>query len=119
MPVEHVVVLCLENRSFDHLLGYLVHPDPTFNGLLNGGPHENQRSNGEWVPVSPAAKPVLPFGPDHSHNAVMQQISIDGPPATGVPTHQGFLKSYERKAAGRGPTRESGLLAAAHDVLDR
>jgi phospholipase C len=26
--IEHVVVLMLENRSFDHLLGYVPHPDP-------------------------------------------------------------------------------------------
>src|SRR5690242_20450227 len=99
MPIEHVVVLCLENRSFDHMLGYLEHPEPSYNGLLQGGPHENQRSNGEWVATSPDAKPVLPFGPDHSHDAVMQQISVAGPARSGAPTHQGFVKSYELKAA--------------------
>lgn len=27
---EHIIVLMLENRSFDHLLGFLDHPDPAF-----------------------------------------------------------------------------------------
>ncbi|MGE5765084.1 MAG: alkaline phosphatase family protein, partial [Mycobacterium leprae] len=31
--VDHVVVLVLENRSFDHMLGYLEHPSPAFDGL--------------------------------------------------------------------------------------
>ena len=32
--IAHVVVLMLENRSYDHLLGYVPHPDPAFDGLL-------------------------------------------------------------------------------------
>ena len=35
--IAHVVVLMLENRSYDHLLGYVPHPDPTFDGLLGRG----------------------------------------------------------------------------------
>jgi phospholipase C len=31
--IAHVVVLMLENRSYDHLLGYVPHPDPAFDGL--------------------------------------------------------------------------------------
>ena len=30
MGIEHVVVLMYENRSFDHMLGLLDHPDPAF-----------------------------------------------------------------------------------------
>ena len=38
--IAHVVVLMLENRSFDHLLGFVPHPDRAFDGLL-GGTHSN------------------------------------------------------------------------------
>ncbi|HEV8174618.1 MAG TPA: alkaline phosphatase family protein, partial [Actinoplanes sp.] len=31
--IKHVVVLIMENRSFDHLLGYLEHPDPVYPNL--------------------------------------------------------------------------------------
>src|SRR3954467_9063865 len=76
-PIEHVVVLVLENRSFDHMLGFLDHPDPAFDGLLRGGPYRTPgyRMRGTVEP-SPAAKPVLPrpAGPDHSHEAAMTQI---------------------------------------------
>jgi hypothetical protein len=41
VPIEHVVVLCLENRSFDQMLGFLDHLDPKFGGLLHGGPGDN------------------------------------------------------------------------------
>jgi phospholipase C len=46
VDIDHVVVLALENRSFDHLLGYLVHPDPAFDGLRHGGPYANPGWNG-------------------------------------------------------------------------
>jgi phospholipase C len=55
--VDHVVVLMLENRSFDNLLGCLYSPTnlpkvnvppqtpPTFDGLLFGGPYTNPDGN--------------------------------------------------------------------------
>jgi phospholipase C len=111
VPIDHVIVLCLENRSFDHMLGFLRHPNPRFEGLLSGGPHENPGYNGgPAVPATPNAKKVLPFGPDHSHDAVMNQL---GAAEKGVrhPTNDGFVTSYELKAQGKGPSGFGGLLA--------
>ncbi len=111
MPIDHVVVLCLENRSFDHMLGFLPHPNPAFEGLRRGGPYENPGyQGGPAVPATPDAKRVLPFGPDHSHDAVMHQL---GAAEKGVrhPTNEGFVTSYELKARGRGPGGFGGLLA--------
>jgi phospholipase C len=55
--IEHVVVLMLENRSFDHMLGYLysdagnVSPSgQPFDGLT--GSEANPGSSGPAVPVS-------------------------------------------------------------------
>ena len=39
-PIEHVVVLMLENRSFDHLFGFLDHPKK-FNGLKGNESNHN------------------------------------------------------------------------------
>jgi phospholipase C len=111
MPIEHVVVLCMENRSFDHMLGFLDHPDQTLDGLLRDGPHTNPRSSGEVVAASPDGKAVLPYGPDHSHNAVMQQLALNGTEKDAEPTNQGFITSYELTAAGRSPTRKGGAIA--------
>lgn len=111
MPIEHVVVLCLENRSFDHMLGFIDHPDPRFDGLLRGGPHDNAGwDGGPRVPATPQAKRVLPVGPDHSHDSVMAQLGLlraDGGPHR---PNDGFVVSYERKARGLAPTRFGGLL---------
>jgi phospholipase C len=112
VPIDHVVVLCLENRSFDHLLGHLDHPDPAFEGLRKGGPHANPGwDGGPPVEATPHAKRVLPFGPDHSHDAVLEQLAVTGVGAAARPTNQGFVTSYERKARGLDPPAFGGLIA--------
>ena len=34
--VKHIVVLMLENRSFDHMLGFMKSQIPTLNGIDGG-----------------------------------------------------------------------------------
>src|SRR5438132_3469400 len=107
---EHVVVLALENRSFDHLLGYLHHPDPTFDGLRGVGPYVNPGwDTGPVVFASPAAKMFLPVDPDRSHDAVMEQLGVrnDGD----KPNNAGFVTSYERKGRRLAEPRFEGVLA--------
>jgi phospholipase C len=112
VPIDHVVVLCLENRSFDHVLGFLEHPDPRFEGLRTGGPYANPGwDGGPDVPATPTAKRVLPFGPDHSHDAVMEQLAVSGIGPLRRATNSGFVSSYERKARGLAPPTFGGLLA--------
>src|SRR5688572_2099357 len=99
--IDHVIVLTLEDRSFDHMLGYLPHPDPAFDGLANGGgPFANPGWNsGPPVAATPQAKAVLPGDPDHSHDAVLEQLALAG----GTPTNSGFVTSFERKVRGLAP----------------
>jgi phospholipase C len=112
VPIDHVVVLALENRSFDHMLGFLQHPDKRFEGLSGTGPFDNPGwENGPRVAVSADARQVLPFGPDHSHNAVMDQLGATGVGANRKTTGQGFLQSYERKARGLAQVKFGGILA--------
>jgi phospholipase C len=102
----------LENRSFDHLLGYLDHPNPDFDGLLKGGPYQNAGwKNGPAVLASSDAKYVVPVDPDHSHDAVMLQVGATGRGATREVTNQGFIDSYERKGRNLAPPAFEGLLA--------
>ncbi|HXL18552.1 MAG TPA: alkaline phosphatase family protein [Streptosporangiaceae bacterium] len=111
MPIDHVVVLCLENRSFDHMLGYLDHPADDFDGLLRGGSFDNAGADGgSRVRATPEAKRVLPFGPDHSHDAVMAQLRLTGSGKNRHPTNDGFVVSYERKAGGLVPVKLGGVL---------
>jgi phospholipase C len=95
--IEHFIVLMLENRSFDHMLGYLDHPDPEFDGV------------GRLAdpPTTPDARYAIYPGPDHSHRGVLQQIlGHRNPPSYPDDrfdvTMSGFADNYELLAPGRG-----------------
>jgi len=72
--VDHVVVLMLENRSFDHMLGYLSLRGrrPEIDGLRPGLANEYQ---GRAYPVHHLAATALQMDPDHSASAIDQQIA--------------------------------------------
>ena len=87
--IEHVVVLMLENRSFDHMLGFLPHPDATFAGL---GPRTHQNVGASGVPIwaTNDGRPDT-ADPDHSNAGVLAQIAG----FADVPEMGGFVRSYE------------------------
>ena len=96
--LRHIVVLMMENRSFDHMLGYLKPDWPNLDGL--NGNETNPDSNGQLQSVQPTAAPQgeLDPDPDHSWEGVNLQIfgnaqGIDD----GSPKMQGFIKSYYTK----------------------
>ena len=118
--IEHIVVLMLENRSFDHLLGYLNGSgvDGLTGSESNYGDPNNQASPS--VAVSRATSPVMPFDPSHEFADVQMQLygprgdkpSGVTPPVDPAPMN-GFVYSA-MDAAGKeaqndtGCTREDG-----------
>jgi phospholipase C len=72
--VDHVVVLMLENRSFDHMLGYLslTGGRPDIDGLRPGFGNEHQ---GRAYPVHHLNTTTVEVDPDHSARAVDEQIA--------------------------------------------
>jgi phospholipase C len=90
--LEHIVVLMMENRSFDHMLGSLRALDARINGLT--GSESNLDTTNEPAPVQPLAEFQSQLDPDPNHHfpAVHQQIFDGGPVST--PTMGGFVKSY-------------------------
>jgi phospholipase C len=118
--IDHVVVLMLENRSFDHMLGFLDHPDPAFDGLRRGGPHTNPGwDGGPDVAATPEAKRVLPYGPAHTHAAVMEQLAVTGSGAGRRPANTGFVTSYERTGRGLGAKPRPWITRLVDVVLRR
>ena len=116
--IDHVIVLVLENRSFDQLLGFHPSADPDFDGLLHGGPYTNPGyDGGPPVPAEPTGKHVLPVDPDHAHDAVMAQLGLVGGGAARTPTNSGFVQSYERKGRGLAAPAFEGLLGPLANLL--
>ena len=104
--IEHIVVLMLENRSFDHMLGYLYYPgnvSPSgqpFEGLT--GTESNPDGQGNQVAVyqiTPATSGTyyMPGAdPGEGYAATNSQLwgSVKAP-ASGTPaTMQGFVKDF-------------------------
>lgn len=92
--LEHIVVLMMENRSFDHMLGSLKADDPRIDGLT--GTEFNVDTTGRQVFAEPLAKfqGQLNPDPDHHFAAVDKQIFNGDTSAHRVPTMQGFIRSY-------------------------
>jgi phospholipase C len=106
--IEHVVVLMLENRSFDHMLGFLYsdsgNVSPTgqlFEGLT--GTESNPGSSGSPVtvfkiePTTPNAYFMPGADPGEGYMATNDQLfgseSAPASPAQ-VPAMQGFIKDF-------------------------
>jgi phospholipase C len=97
--LQHVVVLMMENRSFDHMLGGLKKKFPKINGL-NG---DESNPDGAGNPVIVAQKALyrgqLAHDPDHHFPGVDLQIFGGAPFSRGRTANmQGFVKSYATQA---------------------
>src|SRR5581483_8579705 len=92
--LKHLVVLMMENRSFDHMLGALKADDPRINGLT--GTESNLDTTNEPAKVQPIAQFQSQLDPDPNHHfpEVNRQLFLGttGPPAT--PSMAGFVQSY-------------------------
>jgi phospholipase C len=92
--LQHIVVLMMENRSFDHMLGALKAKSPAINGLT--GDESNPDSDGAVVKVVASAKFEGQLGndPDHHFPGVDLQIFGGVQGENRVANMQGFVKSY-------------------------
>ena len=92
-PIKYLIVLMLENRSFDHMLGYLDPDDDNINDLSDT--ETNSDHQGNVVQVSKGAKQIGPADPEHHFLDVNEQIFEKTDPQPGdTPTMRGFVKKY-------------------------
>src|SRR5438094_1184253 len=92
--LKHIVVLMMENRSFDHMLGSLKAIDSRIDGVTD------QLSNPDTTGASVKPQPLAEFqgqlnpDPDHHFPAVdLQVFGGDASPTRETNMH-GFVKSY-------------------------
>jgi phospholipase C len=88
--IEHVVVLMLENRSFDHMLGYLsLEGGRQDVDGLTGGESNSDADGNEHVVERMASPTTMEADPCHEWGCVEEQLS-----------HQngGFVTSYANRA---------------------
>ena len=92
--LQHIVVLMMENRSFDHMLGSLTAVNDKIDGIKDGLSNPDTNNN----PVAPAPKAEfqgqLDPDPDHHFPAVDLQIFGGNTAPDRQPNMRGFVKSY-------------------------
>ena len=92
--LQHIVVVMMENRSFDHMLGSLKADDPRIDGI--DGTFNNLDTTGEPAKQQPLAEfqSQLDPDPDHHFPAVDLQIFGGDTSPDRTANMQGFVKSY-------------------------
>lgn len=103
MPAEikHLFVLMMENRSLDHMLGFMKSPNYDIEGIDPANPPYNEDAAENQVYASPTARPTgdLAADPNHHFADVTEQLYGVPTPAPGqVPDMSGFVRNYEQKA---------------------
>jgi phospholipase C len=74
-PIEHVIVLMLENRSFDHLLGGLAGSIEDLDGVVKTGEPRSNKANGRTYKQLPGANRKLNYDPKHELEHALHQLS--------------------------------------------
>jgi phospholipase C len=98
--LKHIVVLMMENRSFDHMLGYAGTATWPIEGLK--GTENNKDSVEAVVQVSNDANYAGDLTPDPGHSGFDSLTQLYGDPNTSVmqdPEMNGFVRSYQGKTA--------------------
>jgi phospholipase C len=123
--IEHVFVLMLENRSFDHMLGWsglqgadATSGQPTAVAGLDGS-EWNELPSGERVSASRGADYVLPIDPGHGFADVLEQLCGRGATYPGADgryppiSNSGFASCLDGLVQKHGPRADPGLAMRA------
>jgi phospholipase C len=95
--IDHIVVLMMENRSFDHILGYMMAEDIEIDGIV-GNDYTNRDTSGEPHRTTDGAayQGQLVADPGHDVDDVyLQMFGVPFGTAVGDPNMSGFAQSYE------------------------
>jgi phospholipase C len=112
MDIKHVVVLMLENRSFDSMLGCLYQSDETFDGLTEAHQNTWHKPDGTTQPVpvwaSQTWTPTDASIPDPDPGELftdihmqVQGLDANSQPNLGPATMDGFVDNYMRQTPGK------------------
>src|SRR5947209_15616335 len=97
--IEHIVVLMMENRSFDHILGFMALENPEIDGIV-GNDYVNRDTSGEPHRTTDGALYQGQLIQDPGHDVDDVYLQMFGAPfgtAAGDPNMSGFAQSYEQK----------------------
>ncbi|WP_286572353.1 alkaline phosphatase family protein [Variovorax gracilis] len=131
-PIKHVFVLMLENRSFDHMLGFsgitgtdaLTGKPTTIDGLKGDESNEFTDSAGtvHTHTVAAGAPDQISIGPAHEFVDVLEQLTgravdpafnLKGSAYPTPITNGGFVANYQKRVAAQFAKRRRDALSAS------
>jgi phospholipase C len=92
--LKHIVVLMMENRSFDHMLGALRATDPRIDGYPDDWTNPGPNGEAIGVKLKAAYRGQLTPDPEHHFPHVDRQIFNGDTSPVRVATMQGFVRNY-------------------------
>ncbi|KAA1010717.1 phospholipase [Paraburkholderia panacisoli] len=84
-PIDHVVLLLMENHSFDQMLGCLDAVHAGLDGVRNAASNSNDDGKGHTFFVHETRERQMQLDPNHGHRAVLDQIAGG---------NSGFVRSF-------------------------
>jgi len=90
--IDHIVILMMENRSFDHALGYLSTPNHGRKDIEGVDLNRFNTFNGKTFPVIKLAAPTLRLAADPPHERPNISLQL-GTQQNGVFPMDGFVKN--------------------------
>jgi phospholipase C len=97
--IDHIIVLMMENRSFDHMLGYLslTGGRGDVDGLRGGADGmSNPDASGGRVPINALGHTFFLTDPGHGWTDVTEQLEFD---ITTGKTNGGFVRNFAKMCA--------------------
>src|SRR5262249_33930639 len=73
-PIRHVILLIMENRSFDHMMGGLATVLPGLDGVDPQSPRVNYDPAGKRFYQAPTEERQTANDPKHDHEDVVMQL---------------------------------------------
>lgn len=108
-PIQHVIVLMFENRSFDHMLGAIA-GDLGFDGLDDANPPSNVDREGVTYSQARGASLTVRNDPKHDLLDVLNQLGNGGQNA-------GFVKDYEKAYPGSSHQDRQEIMLCHTDLV--
>ena len=102
-PIKHVVVLMLENQSFDRMVGLVPGVDGVDPARLRSNPNTKAHTT---VVQNPSSQARMDFDPPHDYHDVLAQFAGTGAPCSGFV--DAFLKNH--------PTGDPAEIMAYYDT---
>ncbi|CAB3784605.1 alkaline phosphatase family protein [Paraburkholderia caffeinilytica] len=99
--IEHVVLLLMENHSFDQMLGCLDEVHTGLDGIRNAASKSNDDGKGNTFFPKATQERQMRHDPDHGHEAVLAQIAGE---------NGGFVRSFANDYP-------KSTLAARQDIM--